>query len=287
MGIAALWIYFFHIVPVNIITGPKVISDLVMYIKNQGFCGVDIFLFVSGFGLAFSFFKRPINNLTDFGRYAKRRLWRIYSVTIPIALFIAVIDGWSIKTFFFRITGINQLFVNLYDYLWFIVCILLCYLIAPFYYKLFLNFKKKGLFTGFVCTAWIAFLILGQEYIRDDLYGLLIRFSVFIVGIYFGYLFTSGFRLNRMCYILAIVFFIIGHGLNYMLLKKIIPWFMPSLNAQFNLLTAPSLVILLSYVIEKISGFNIGLFRIIYKVLVYFGNISFEFFSLQVWILEW
>lgn len=53
MGFAALWILFSH-VWLRVFYSIPFLSHIEEFIKKIGFCGVDIFLFLSGLGLTFS-----------------------------------------------------------------------------------------------------------------------------------------------------------------------------------------------------------------------------------------
>ena len=71
MGLAALWILFFHEWQM-MITEPGKAAEIESYIKRVGFCGVDIFLFLSGIGLVFAIGKGSILS------FYYRRLKRVY-----------------------------------------------------------------------------------------------------------------------------------------------------------------------------------------------------------------
>ena len=73
MGLAILWIILFH-------TGMSLPFPL-SQLKQQGFGGTDIFIFLSGFGLYYSLKKD--NNPIEF---YKRRLTRVLPAYIPFVL---------------------------------------------------------------------------------------------------------------------------------------------------------------------------------------------------------
>lgn len=71
MGFAALWILFFH-EWVTLFVNNQVGVNIEGYLKRIGFCGVDIFLLLSGIGLTFAI--RKGNVLTFYYRRIKRIL---------------------------------------------------------------------------------------------------------------------------------------------------------------------------------------------------------------------
>ena len=58
MGIAALWVLFFHawipVMPASTAGHFNLFGFIERYLKAIGYCGVDIFLLVSGLGLTFA-----------------------------------------------------------------------------------------------------------------------------------------------------------------------------------------------------------------------------------------
>ncbi|MFV0538204.1 MAG: acyltransferase family protein [Dysgonomonas sp.] len=75
MGIAILWIMLFHS---NLDVSFFTIFDL---IKSIGNAGVDIFMFVSGFGIYYSLIKG-----VSLKTFYKNRLWRILPYYLPIVI---------------------------------------------------------------------------------------------------------------------------------------------------------------------------------------------------------
>ena len=121
MGIAMMMIVLYH-QPFSTFPGSALIH-------RYGMLGVDIFLFLSGFGIYFSLAKSKDKSI---GSFYRRRLVRILPTAILAGLLVTIPCGapsshpWSLS-----VTGLN---------LWYIRSILLLYLIAPFlfcYYKKF------------------------------------------------------------------------------------------------------------------------------------------------------
>lgn len=121
MGIAMMMILLHHLYFVSFPCNALAL--------NYGMLGVDIFLFLSGFGIFFSLAKSQDKSI---GSFYRRRLVRIFPAAILAGILVTIPCGgptcqhWSLC-----LTGLN---------LWYIRSILLLYLIAPFlfcYYRKF------------------------------------------------------------------------------------------------------------------------------------------------------
>ena len=90
MGFAALWIVFFHAwVPVFSGRGFRFIDDIEEFIRRTGFAGVDIFMYVSGFGLvnAIGKYKLPT--------FYRRRFARLYLPFFMAGIYVALVRDWD------------------------------------------------------------------------------------------------------------------------------------------------------------------------------------------------
>lgn len=89
MGFAALWILFFH-EWVTLFVNNQVGVNIEGYLKRIGFCGVDIFLLLSGIGLTFAI--RKGNVLT----FYYRRIKRILLPFLVMAIIRCALEKWPI-----------------------------------------------------------------------------------------------------------------------------------------------------------------------------------------------
>lgn len=117
MGIAILMVMYFHF--------PHAIPPILSLAKRCGYWGVDIFFFVSGYGIYYSLG----NECNSCWNFYKRRLLRI----LPSAM----LAGWL---FYHPSTG-----TLLGLHLWYIKGILIVYLFSPFLYKLIRHISMKWL----------------------------------------------------------------------------------------------------------------------------------------------
>lgn len=198
MGFAALWILFFH-EWVTLFVNNQVGVNIEGYLKRIGFCGVDIFLLLSGIGLTFAI--RKGNVLT----FYYRRIKRILLPFLVMAIIRCALEKWPIIEFWKNISGINFYTKSIYSFLWFVPAILTLYLFFPWYYKLFTKTKKPVLF--FLCSleVWLVFSLFVRETMRGDLYGFTNRIPVFLAGVLLGWLtqqkkttFTNGSHLELL-----------------------------------------------------------------------------------------
>lgn len=128
MGIAMVLIILFHIgLPRN---------DLFFGLRRMGNIGVDMFLFLSGIGLWFSWMKRP-----ELRHFFKRRFLRIYPAWLIIAclFYIPRFHGdtlWAWIDLFGEI-GFNwEFWIRDELNFWYIPAIMMLYLFAPPYMEL-------------------------------------------------------------------------------------------------------------------------------------------------------
>ncbi len=280
MGFAALWIYIFHIFPSA--SGSGILPYGYGLFKRLGSCEVGIFLVGSSCGLSYSLDKNSALTPKSYLSYLLRRFKRLYFVVIPVALFIGLWDGWSLRGFVGRITGTAQLFINVYRFLWFLPCILIFYALSPLYYGLFKRIKQKGLFTLVMCLLVPYLNYRFRNDIRGDLFAITTRVSVFLLGFYLGHLSKTKPKLTPFQLVFPLSAMIFGILLNILLTVGKIPWYFLSLNAQINLLIAPGIAVCLSLAGDFLSKH--GAVKWLYSLVSHFGSISFEFYATQEWI---
>lgn len=279
MGFAALWIYIFH--EWKLATGSGFIHQCLVLFKRLGFCGVDIFFLLSGIGLTYSYSKNQ-QILTFYSKRLKRLLPIFWSVGIIIALF----DHWSLEQTLGNLLCYNFWTKSMYSFLWFVPAILFLYLIFPWYYKLFLIYQNKTYFLLVSLELWLIVAITFENIIRTDLYGMINRIPIFLVGIYLGYLLQhNGILVPHGAYILYIVSLCLGLQLAYLCNFKELIILVPVSNCLPNFILAITLFFLLSKAFNVIDNKRKKQ-SLLLMILEFYGNISLEFYCIQEWLYK-
>lgn len=178
MGIACLFIMVFHM-DLPLING--------MFIKKHLFIGVDIFLFLSGIGIAHS-----LNRTENIKHFYKRRIKKILSIAFPLIVVLSFLfymcdSDFGRLEFYMQVSFLN-LFTGLGNYpvlLWYIPTILLYYFISPFIYDYY-N-KKDNKIKAFLVLTIICFLLMIVTIPSASHYGYITnRLYIYIIGLIFG-----------------------------------------------------------------------------------------------------
>lgn len=281
MGISALWILFFHEWQL-LSTEPGKLADFENYIKRIGFCGVDIFLFLSGIGLVFAIGKKSILS------FYYRRLKRVYLPFLIVGIIRAVTEKWTSEGFRDNVLCISFYKTNMYSFLWFVPAILTLYLLFPLYYKIFSKSSNKLMFTAAMFVIWMALSLFFRDKLRPDLYGFTNRIPVFLFGIYAGHLTkTHKEPFTKTAWFALAAVMISGLYFAYLANFKGISFIVPTSNCSL-----PNLLIAISFpfVTAKLLDFlcNIPKAGIIgkglVKILSFFGLFSLELYCVQEWL---
>lgn len=177
-GLALIWIFFRHTSYYNQFT-----YGLLNPLVQIGDCGVDVFLFLSGFGLYFSYSKTC--NIKEF--YVKRFFRLLPSVIILILSFAVIEVVLNINGGFKEIISLSYWFFAIYSKNWFIGAILLFYIAYPFIYSFLVKNSKITLIGSFI-VAIIGILIIDLFEIKilKQLVVYFARIPVFVFGSVFA-----------------------------------------------------------------------------------------------------
>ena len=163
-------------------------------IMQTGTVGVDIFLLLSGFGLYYSYTKKPL----PYFQFEKKRILRVlpwYLVTAGITYFIydIFIQHSGLLMFIQDYSFVSWLRFGRTRY-WYIFAIIVFYLIFPLIYKVIKSEKCNLIRIILFSIVWI----FGAETfcIKVDMFFsfrmMLSRLPIFILGAYFAKLSISG-----------------------------------------------------------------------------------------------
>lgn len=281
MGLSILWIALYHIP--NHSTIP-----VLGYLQDIGYGGVDFFIFLSGFGSYYSLSKRDTQRdgrIDALGFYL-RRMKRI----LP-SYFIFMLAWLPITHFLIKNICFTELMGNLtltgwwnndqQQFNWFVDCLVLFYLLAPFIYQAIESSKKKILTVSVLLV--IAFMV-GMSFMHGQLIIAMSRLPLFVLGFAFAGVkcrLTDG----RLACVLWNVVMIIGWGAMYIFMHqdRINNWHYGTFWYPFFLIV-PGMIIDISYLGSFLEKFRI--FELIKKGISELGKASFEIFLWHLIIFE-
>lgn len=286
MGLSALMILFFHLWELPEINASFSVRRLVV---NNLFFGVDIFLFLSGFGLVYSFSKSK-----NVAVFYYRRVKRLIIPVIIVGIVTGIINGYNALYILKNIVGINFYLVKPTAFLWFVPAILTLYLFFPLYYSL-LKWKNTHyldtiLFTAIILVFWAMATIFLSCRVDVEYFSFINRIPVFLIGICLGNLSTQiEFKITLKRFLLIVLLFAIGVILIYKTSYRGVYLLVPLsgccvpccvLAISFTCLVAISLEFLSS--IKGISKITDTLI----KWLSFCGKMSLEIYCVQEYCLQ-
>ena len=280
MGFAILWIMLFHL---------RVPTDLAVidFIRSVGYGGVDIFLFLSGFGLYFSMSRKNF----EIKKYYRSRFFRIvpeYWVVIGI-VFLAQMD-FSARAFYLLVCKATTLgyWIGYRDESWFISCILFLYAIYPIYFKLFKKYGIKASF-HFIGAGFSLMLIYALTcilYYNNKNYGGFIiltyaRIPIFFIGAIFGHWAKDGCRieLSKKLKVIGLSAAIIA-SVALVFFQTFLFYALQTCSLAYlpYIIITPVLCILLAIFFDKYKTFD--------KIFTVFGLMSLELYLCHIFIYK-
>lgn len=269
-GVAAIWIVLFHGEILDKVKFPPALRFFADTLE-LGNIGVDVFVLLSGVGLYFSMSKKPL--LPQF--YYKRVL-RIYLpyllIAVPYLVYACLIQTNRVGIF------IMKLFCAYYWVgddkplnLWYVPAILAFYLIYPLIHEFIFCTQKGSLRRMILLLALsVGITVLFYLYAKDTYKRydtMLPRFSVFILGCYFGKIVKEKRRIPVVLLILCVVVIAGAYPLYARSMIKAV------LRRYYGSLTGVALTIVLSQAFVYLSAIRFDRF---------FG--FFGAFSLEIYI---
>ncbi|MDO4982546.1 MAG: acyltransferase [Eubacteriales bacterium] len=268
MGLAAIWILIYHEwqIVASEWSRPYYVE---LFIKSNGFIGVDIFLLLSGMGLTYAVGKYSLS------RFYIRRYRKLIVPVLAAAILNIFISRWSISYFFKCLCAYTFLTEDVTVFLWYVYAIAIFYLFFPLYYRFFDKCRNKYLFFACTIAVWFGCARLLVGHIRYTDWLIVNRVPVFLLGCLFGYMEQSGIKPERKIIIpISLVFLIIGGALEYYCGALCRPFIMPMPTVFLPaLLVGVSLTFLTAALFEKLGRSG--------HVLKFYGQISLEIYCLQ------
>lgn len=168
--------------------------------------GVEFFLVLSGIGLFFSLHKPG-----GIQGFYERRFWRILPtyliIAIPYYIYFGYKSGYSIFHILFNISTLNIILND--RTFWFISLILLCYIIAPFYYRWIYNRNNTILFGVPILMIPIEYLL---AILIPNMEILWMRLPIFFLGMSLGLLVYKKEKVPVLCMSLILLLFLLPYS---------------------------------------------------------------------------
>ena len=255
-GISLVWIFFRHTYFYSNFT-----YGLLDPLVHIGDCGVDVFMFLSGFGLYFSFTKTP-----NVRKFYKKRVIRILPVVLILLTIFAIFGDIILCKPISTVFSLSYWFFAFYCDYWFIGAILFLYLYYPIIHRLLLKNTSK------FASIFVVLGVLGVVVIRQlniEFFGQLqlyfARIPIFVLGSVFAKN-TQLFKKTLIVFLLLICI----PGL-FILPKEF--------QRIIYIPVAISFVIYMPYLLRQLPDYvNIALGKL--------GNVSLEFYLLHVFIFS-
>ncbi|WP_337638474.1 acyltransferase [Prevotella sp.] len=207
MGAAMLFVILFHVALDR--------GDPFYGLRRCGNVGVDIFLFLSGVGLWFSWMKTP-----DVLRFYRRRLLRIVPTWIVVATAFYLPDYLGARRFSHSIVDlIGDITINwdfwLHDELtfWYVPAIMALYLVAPWYMRL-VQSRPVYRWLPLLMVIWCVMVqwVLPIHHAVGHIEIFWSRVPIFFIGINFGEMVRTRRQLSSDAVWLLLVTFLMTFG---------------------------------------------------------------------------
>lgn len=293
-GLAIIWITWYHIDSLMLPTNQDIWN--IRTLARLGFSGVNVFLFMSGFGLTLSMTKAHLNFnhlwiKLPWKKFFIRRFFKIYPLYI-FCHFLFFITGIIMGKyadmpldigFLLSVTGLKVFFPKYFwygpDAFWFIGLIIQLYILFPILFWLLLKTGKINFFIIVFIICTISRLITANsEYYYVLILGLAPnRLSEFCLGMLVGYTTATNKDMNinkislvnKHIWLVFVLAVLVGLLINVqpILSIRIVCYDLVLAIASFTGLTIIALFI--SYISSA------------YNALFFLGNISYTFYLLH------
>lgn len=287
MGMAGIAILFFHNW-FNAFSSVPFWGRVEYLLRNFGVCGVDVFFFLSAFGLTFAF--RKSKSILSFYLRRIKRLLPSFIIATAVA---SLVLGWDAETRLCSFLPIKFFTVGYNQWLWFVWGILILYILFPFYYKGLEYSRRPRVFTATAILIWFLYTVtVGERLASDELSGFTNRIPVFLTGAYFGYMhFHGGIKCTRAAYIPMALSLIAGLFmysqciLHNFSTDGLIPDFKITLPAYMIAISSSLLIAAFFGRIDRAIKGRTAV-KIVTAFFTFFGKLSLELYCVQEFIGE-
>lgn len=205
-------------------------NPFVDFFHLYGLWGVDVFLFVSGFGLVHSLRKNSIST------FYKNRCKRL----VPACLIVGIFKYVFMLMGFKEHTNDNVVLLITNVYLWYIYAIIVYYILTPWLYKLLLKFGIWVFVLSCVLSFCFLYIPFGNSpfYLINHIGWITSRLPVFVLGMYLT-IYPPRIS-NKIIILVGLIFLILCMGLRLGSIMVKYQWRVP----YINLLLVPSIPML-------------------------------------------
>lgn len=279
MGIAILWVMVCH--SKLTFSSLPVLSSAARFVKSNGFGGVDIFLFLSGYGLYHS-----LSRSEDPIAFYKRRIKRVLPAYLPVLVIwlLTELPSISVKmlpiALWNNITGFAFWLRRAPAFNWYILALPAFYLIAPVFYQIIKRWGRKG--EGYLLLLTLVFDVC---FLGNYIMIAISRFTIFALGMIVGKRALEGKTLNWKGELALHLLGGAGWVLLY-LLEKTVPHLLWNYGLYWYpfLLISPSCVFLLCRIFDMLEQAAAG--RAVCAVCAAVGSCSFEVYLIHIKLFE-
>ena len=257
-GISLLLIFFRHTFFYN-----QYSFGVFNYISQIGDVGVDVFMFLSAYGLSFSYRKNR-----DKYHFYKKRLFRILPSVIILLFIFAICDEFFFDAKIYHPIDPRYWFFSLYSTYWFIGAILSFYFAFPFLYELIEGKNWNQL--GIVCVAFliayscIVAIKLSHVGLFQQLIVYVARLPILVIGVLMAINGVWKQSVITICFICSI-------PMVYLLPK------------DFQRISYSLLTVGLIYYIPLLLNITPNRIK---KLISYLGTTSLEFYLIHIYLLK-
>lgn len=269
MGIAAILVLIVH----SYVHCKSVMSPLVCKLLEQGNYGVDIFFFLSGMGLTYSFNK--LRNGRDGEKTSAILFWEIHRLKRIFVPYLLITTLCTTISLLIGNTSPDVYILNYFtisfwvygDGAWFVSTLVVLYLLFPFIYELLFS-RKYGVHIA-ICLSFVIMIVCQYEdkegIVRNVLMGM-VRTPSFYIGIVMTKFIKDGYSIPCN--------YLILYTLLVMLLTVFLKIAFPMMYSKWMLIIPVIWVFVLF----------IKRFKTLYKIGSFMGVISLESYLFNVYL---
>lgn len=270
MGIAILLVVFLH-------SGLDLKLKIFNYLINYCYCGVDIFIFLSGFGMYRSLTKDD-NILSFYKRRTQKILPTFYVFILFWIIFKVITDSINAYEIIgnLTLTGWFSGLGNQFN--WYISAIIFLYFLSPLFVTIVKHTKAKSALLFIILTIIVSF-----SFFNSHLLIMFTRIPLYIVGMYASKNCNKENFFSNKNIIIIFISCLLGIFVLFATdrLKQDLMWDYGMYWYPFLLIT-PGICLLTSVVgfyFEKKLYF-------LYKSISFIGKYTFEIYLIHIWIFD-